>query len=141
MSAGDPSVGFSVNQLVVTRRLASELAQPHREADGPWFSSFDDIPLVCIVTDPRGRILDANRVAQLFLNMERGVLRLKPLLYFVARRDAPHFRQRLHDLRQGALEPMVVQLRSRRGAACPMHLLIEQVAGRTDLLWTASPCG
>ncbi|HXX68066.1 MAG TPA: PAS domain-containing protein [Polyangiaceae bacterium] len=141
MSDVDLSAGSNVSQLAVTRRLASELARPRRDTDGPWFSSFDDVPLVCIVTDPRGRILDANRVAQLFLNVERGLLRRKPLLHFVARRDARRFRMRLQDLRQGPLEPMVVHLRSRKGAACPMVLLIEQVAGRTDLLWTAAPCG
>lgn len=141
MNTIDFSAGFSTSQLLVTRRLASELAQPRREAGGRWLSSFEDIPLVCIVTDPHGRIIDANKVAQLFLNVQRGVLRRKPLLHFVARSDAHVFRKRLHDLKEGALEPMVVQLRARKGAACPMHLLIEHVAGRPDLLWTASPCG
>lgn len=141
MSSAGRSAGFPASQLLVTRRLASELAQPRREGGAQWLSSFEDIPLVCIVTDPQGRILDANRVAQLFLNVQPAVLRRKPLLHFVARRDARLFRQRLHDLKEGALEPLIVQLRSRRGAACPMHLLIEHVAGRPDLLWTASPCG
>jgi PAS domain-containing protein len=137
------TTAFATVQLGITRRLASELAPVARAvtADRPALRTpFDDMPMVCLLTDGRGVILDANRAAASFLKIERALLRRRALLHFVARADTRMFRACVREMGDGALEPIVARLRPRGGVPCRMLLVIERVPGRSDVLWTATPC-
>jgi PAS domain S-box-containing protein len=90
-------------------------------------AAFQAYPAICLVTDQRGVVVDANRTAIEFFNVERRLLVGKPLLFFVARRDTRSFREHVRNLdRHDELETVVVQLRPRGGSPRPMQLTVQR---------------
>jgi PAS domain-containing protein len=138
----NPASDATWTQLVHTKRLASELARGQNgNALELWSTKADSdgLSFLCILTTSRGVIIEVNRTAASFLNVEIDVLRGKSLLTFVARGDTRPFRGRLRTISEAPIEPIVAHLRPRHGTPRRMYLMIEHVARSSRLLWTAGP--
>ncbi|MEW6495148.1 MAG: helix-turn-helix domain-containing protein [Cyanobacteriota bacterium] len=61
---------------------------------------FEVIPNACWITDPQGKILEANRAAATLLNVDSSYLRDKLLINFIPLRERPAFHFKLNQLCQ-----------------------------------------
>jgi PAS domain S-box-containing protein len=100
-------------------RLESERARYH-----DLFASSRD---VCLITDARGVIREANRRAGETLGMSPAALRGKLLIAFVARGDTRDFRGHLANLAELAKSgtPVRVRLRARKGSPFKATLCVD----------------
>lgn len=130
-----------MTNLADLQHVASELKRaPHTAtAECEIKQAFDDVPLVCILTDSRGVIMDANRVAVSFFRVGRRTLLHKPLLHFVARSDVRAFRERVSRLSELGVNSWTARLRPRGAVPCVMRLAIEPVPATSNVIWTALP--
>jgi PAS domain S-box-containing protein len=102
-------LGTALEELRVAEeelhQQVDELATSHLavEAERQRYQElFDFAPNGYVVTDPQGRILEANRAAAALLNIAQDELIRKPLAVFVAMPDRRSFRTQLTWLQNGA---------------------------------------
>jgi PAS domain S-box-containing protein len=104
------------------------------EEQQSWQRFFDVMPLACILTDPQGVILSANRAAALFLNVSAMRLQGRTLMHFVIDR------QHLTELLEGRTADRSMlrasfRIRPREKAIIEIEATIVPDAGRNVSAW------
>jgi PAS domain S-box-containing protein len=98
-----PAQLAQLHDKLLAQAEALARAQAAVEAERRRYQELVDFaPDAYLVTDPAGRILEANRAASALFATPRTYVVGKPLTAFVAPADGPRLSQRLERLRQGA---------------------------------------
>ena len=84
LSAGQSILQELAGQHLETERLRREI----RSEAAAWHHLFSVIPAACVMTDPNGFVLNANRSAGLFLNLAPKSLKGRELIVFIEDRAA-----------------------------------------------------
>ena len=113
------------DELTTARRALEAERQRYQEL-------FESAPVAYLVTDPMGRVQEANRAAAALLGVERRFLHGKPLAAYVASGDRWAFRSTLSRLGRGDEERVTdrpLRFRRRGGAVVPVAASVEPVRG------------
>jgi PAS domain S-box-containing protein len=111
------------DELAATRRALEAERQRYQEL-------FDSAPVAYLVTDPVGRVREANRAAAALLGVEHRFLRGKPLAAYVASGDRWAFRSVLGRLQRGEVdrvEDCPVRVRRHGGEVVPVAATVQPV--------------
>jgi PAS domain S-box-containing protein len=111
------------DELAATRRALEAERQRYQEL-------FDSAPVPYLVTDPVGRVREANRAAAALLGVEQRFLRGKPLAACVASGDRWAFRSFLGRLHRGEVDragDCPVRIRRRGGEIVPAAATVQPV--------------
>jgi PAS domain S-box-containing protein len=131
---------LAIEELSVTgeelRSQTDELASARNalEAERRRYQElFESAPIAYLVTDPVGRVREANRAAAALLGVERRFLIGKPLAAYVADGDRWGFRSTLSRLAKGEDDRVAdrpLRLRRRDGQVVTAAVTVEPVLGR-----------
>jgi PAS domain S-box-containing protein len=114
------------DELATTRAALEAQRQRYQEL-------FESAPVAYLVTDPMGRIGEANRAAALLVGVDRRFLAGKPLAAYVASGDRWSFRTMVTRLQRGEDERVAdrpLRLRRRGGEVVPVVAAVEPVHDR-----------
>jgi PAS domain S-box-containing protein len=107
---------------------------------------FDSAPVAYVVTDPAGRVREANRAAAALVGVEQRFLQGKPLAAYVASGDRWGFRSLVNRLQRGEAQrpgERPLRLRRRGGGEVAVAVTVAPVPGRDGkpaaLRWLLRP--
>lgn len=130
-------LSVALEELQVTsyelRQQNEELAVAHHHAETEgqrYLDLFDFAPEGYLVTDPNGRIQEANRAASTLLSVPQTFLIGKPLSVYIKEEDIKTFRTQLNRLPTlKHLENLEITLQPRDGKPIPAAFTVTTVAG------------
>ena len=126
------------DELTAARRALEAERQRYQEL-------FESAPVAYLVTDPVGRVREANRAAAALLGVEQRFLTGKPLAAYVASGDRWAFRSTLSRLDRGEEERVAdrpLRFRRRGGEVVGVAATVEAApgpGGRATLRWVLRP--
>jgi PAS domain S-box-containing protein len=118
------------DELATARRALEVERRRYREL-------FESAPVAYLVTDPMGRVQEANRAAAALLGVEQRFLHGKPLAAYVASGDRWALRSTLSRLDQGDEERVTdrpLRFRRRGGEVVRVAATVEPVRGPAELV-------
>src|SRR2546423_8894686 len=100
VAAAAEGLATAIEELRATEeelRVARDQAEQDRER---YQDLFQFAPDGYLVTDPHGKIIEANEAASTMLNLRHDYLMLKPMVVYVVREDQPAFYDAIVSLRR-----------------------------------------